>query len=35
MTREMAIFPLQSVLFPGGLLSLKIFEQRYLDITKV
>ena len=35
MTREMAIFPLQSVLFPGGLLSLKIFEQRYLDMTKV
>jgi Lon protease-like protein len=26
------LFPLQSVLFPGGLLSLKVFEARYLDL---
>ena len=26
------LFPLQSVLFPGGLLALKIFEARYLDL---
>lgn len=28
------IFPLNTVLFPGGLLPLKIFEQRYLEMTK-
>ncbi len=28
------IFPLNTVLFPGGLLPLKIFEQRYIDMTK-
>ncbi len=28
------IFPLNTVLFPGGVLPLKIFEQRYLDMTK-
>lgn len=32
---ELALFPLRSVLFPGGILQLKIFEQRYLDMTKV
>ena len=32
---EIPIFPLRTVLFPGGLLPLKIFEQRYLDMTKV
>jgi uncharacterized protein len=26
------LFPLRTVLFPGGLLSLKIFEARYLDL---
>jgi Lon protease-like protein len=26
------LFPLQTVLFPGGLLELKIFEVRYLDL---
>jgi hypothetical protein len=31
---EIAIFPLHTVLFPEGLLALKIFEQRYLDMTK-
>ena len=30
--RELALFPLQSVLFPDGLLGLKIFETRYLDL---
>lgn len=29
----LALFPLQSVLFPGGLLSLKVFEARYLDLV--
>ena len=28
-----SLFPLQSVLFPGGLLSLKVFEARYLDLV--
>jgi Lon protease-like protein len=26
------LFPLQTVLFPGGPLSLRIFERRYLDM---
>lgn len=30
---ELALFPLHSVLFPGGLLSLKVFEARYLDLA--
>ena len=30
---ELALFPLQSVLFPGGLLGLKVFEARYLDLV--
>jgi len=32
--RRVTIFPLNTVLFPGGLLQLKIFEQRYLEMTK-
>lgn len=28
------IFPLNTVLYPGSQLPLKIFEQRYLDMTK-
>ena len=28
------IFPLNTVLFPGGTLPLRIFEQRYLEMTK-
>jgi Lon protease-like protein len=28
------LFPLRTVLYPGGLLPLKIFEQRYIDLTK-
>ncbi len=29
----LALFPLQSVLFPGALLQLKVFESRYLDLV--
>ena len=29
---QMPLFPLQSVLYPGGLLPLRIFEVRYLDM---
>ena len=28
------LFPLRTVLFPGGLLPLKIFETRYVEMTK-
>ena len=31
---DIAIFPLNLVLFPGGVLPLKIFEQRYIEMTK-
>ncbi|AXQ31630.1 peptidase S16 [Solimonas sp. K1W22B-7] len=31
---EIPIFPLGTVLFPGGRLPLRIFEQRYVDMTK-
>lgn len=31
---NMPIFPLNLVLFPGGSLPLKIFEQRYQEMTK-
>ncbi len=30
---EIPLFPLKSVLFPGGMLALKVFEQRYLDMA--
>jgi len=30
---KLALFPLQTVLFPGGLLQLKVFEARYLDLV--
>lgn len=30
---EIALFPLQTVLFPGGVLPLRIFEARYLDMV--
>jgi uncharacterized protein len=29
----LALFPLQSVLFPGSRLNLKVFEARYLDLV--
>jgi uncharacterized protein len=28
------LFPLKTVLFPGGILPLKVFEQRYIDMVK-
>lgn len=31
---ELPLFPLHSVLFPGGPLSLRIFEPRYLDMVR-
>ncbi len=34
-TVEIPIFPLSTVLFPDGLLPLRIFEQRYLEMTKI
>jgi Lon protease-like protein len=34
MTEDHFIFPLGTVLFPGGILPLKIFEQRYIEMTK-
>ena len=30
---ELPLFPLRTVLFPGGLLPLRIFEPRYLDMV--
>jgi uncharacterized protein len=33
--QEIPIFPLNTVLFPGGMLPLKIFEPRYIDMMKV
>jgi Lon protease-like protein len=30
---EVPLFPLHSVLFPGGIMSLRVFEQRYLDMV--
>lgn len=32
-TDAMPLFPLQNVVFPGGPLSLRIFEPRYLDMV--
>src|ERR1041384_4190288 len=32
-TFDLPLFPLQTVLFPDGLLSLKVFEARYLDLV--
>jgi Lon protease-like protein len=31
---ELPLFPLHTVLFPGGPLSLRIFEPRYLDMVR-
>ena len=31
---EVPLFPLGTVLFPGGLLPLRLFEQRYLEMAK-
>jgi uncharacterized protein len=32
--QEVFIFPLNTVLFPDGILPLKVFEQRYIEMTK-
>ncbi|MFO1339959.1 MAG: LON peptidase substrate-binding domain-containing protein [Burkholderiaceae bacterium] len=32
-TEPLGLFPLRTVLFPGGRLSLKVFEARYLDLV--
>ena len=31
--QDLPLFPLQTVLFPGGVLPLKIFEPRYMDMA--
>lgn len=31
---DIPLFPLSTVLFPGGRLSLRIFERRYLDLVR-
>src|SRR5262249_50490638 len=31
---ELPLFPLNTVLFPGGRLPLRIFEQRYMEMEK-
>jgi uncharacterized protein len=32
-TKEIPLFPLSTVVFPGGLLPLRIFEKRYVDMV--
>ena len=32
--QTLPLFPLNAVLFPGGALSLKVFEQRYMTLVK-
>jgi hypothetical protein len=34
MSRTLPLFPLHTVLFPGGRLELRIFERRYLDMVR-
>jgi Lon protease-like protein len=31
---ELPLFPLNTLLFPRGMLPLRVFEQRYIDMTK-
>ena len=33
-TTTLPLFPLSTVLFPGGVLPLRIFEQRYIELAK-
>lgn len=33
-TQSLPLFPLRSVLMPGGLLALRVFEPRYLDMVR-
>jgi hypothetical protein len=32
--QDLPIFPLNTVLFPGGVLPLRVFETRYMDMTR-
>ncbi len=34
MSMQIALFPLHTVLFPGGTLSLRVFETRYIDMVR-
>lgn len=34
MPADIPLFPLNSVLFPGGRLELRVFERRYLDLVR-
>ncbi|QWD90405.1 LON peptidase substrate-binding domain-containing protein [Polynucleobacter sp. MWH-Braz-FAM2G] len=34
LAQKIPLFPLETVLFPGGVIALKIFEARYLDMIK-
>jgi Lon protease-like protein len=34
LSSDLPLFPLNTVLFPGGRLPLRIFEQRYMDMAK-
>ena len=31
---RIALFPLKTVLFPGGVLPLRVFEARYMDMVR-
>lgn len=33
-TLDVPLFPLHTVLFPGGVLPLRVFEARYMDMTR-
>ena len=33
-TMPLPLFPLRTVLYPGGVLPLRVFEQRYIELTK-
>lgn len=33
-TADLPLFPLRTVLYPGGLLPLRVFETRYMDMVK-
>lgn len=33
-SHTLPLFPLHTVLFPGGILPLRVFEQRYVEMTK-
>ena len=33
-TTWLPLFPLKTVLFPGGVLPLRVFETRYVDLVR-